>query len=155
MLWLRGRDTLGTGPVPVTPSPVSPPCASMASLLGQANSQPCQRRPTCFVVCSHLVVICVGVTAVTACAVSWGCFQGALGEGVCSTPSCLPWPHFTSRLGGNCLWCLGCYWGLGEDRVACEEGLKQHRHNEEPQQGSLPHTRHAALSLLLLSSKSK
>lgn len=89
------------------PIPVSPSRASTALLLGQADSQPCQRRPTCFVVCSHLVDVCVGVTAVTAGAVGWGCFHRGLGEGVCSSRGCFPLSHSAYRLGGNHLWCLG------------------------------------------------
>lgn len=101
---------------------------------------------------SHLVDVCIGVTAVTAGAVSWGCFHGGLSEGVCSSRGCFPLPRFDYRFGGNRLWCLGCCWGPGEAQIACKEGLKQHRHTEESQQGRLPHTRHADLNLLLLPS---
>lgn len=145
---LRSGGTSGTGTQPVPPSG-----ASTASLLGQAASPPCQSRPTCFVVCSHPVDIHIGVVAVaavTAGAVGWGCLQGGFGEGVGSSACCFPLLHFACRLGGNRLWCLGCCWRLAEAHIACEEGLKRHRQSEESQQGSLPHTRHADLSVLLL-----
>lgn len=102
---------------------------------------------------NHLVHVCVRVTAVTAAAagaVGWACFHRGPGMGVGSSHGCFPLPCFVHRLEGNSLWCLGCCWGPGGAQIACEEGLKQQRHTEESQQGSLLHTRHSDLSLLLL-----